>query len=217
MKKIITILLGSLLFISAANAAGMIGIKGGIGTLEGERTQDASHGTATKASGSIDNEYASIFVEVEANSMISLGLEYVPIEAKIDTEDTTNADSMATVKDFKTVYALVSFGSSPVYGKIGYSHADLSVKSNYDATTINSASDTLEGPMLGIGVQFDNVLPFLDVVRIEGNYHQFDELSITTTNLVDDNSTSGYGSGQTTEKKGEADLMTLSISLAKSF
>ena len=216
MKKIITILFGSLLFISAANAAGMIGIKGGIGTLEGERTQDASHGTATKASGSIDNEYASLFLEVEAGSMISLGLEYVLLEAKIDTEDTTNTDSMATVKDFKTIYALVPFGSTPVYGKIGYSHADLSVKTNYDATTINSASDTLEGPMLGIGVQFDNVLPFLDVVRIEGNYHKFDELKITTTNLVT-NADGSYGGGQTTEKKGEAELMTLSISLAKSF
>ena len=74
---------------------------------------------------------------------------------------------------------------------------------------INSASDSLEGPMLGIGVQFDNVLPFLDVVRIEGNYHQFDELKITTTNTT--------GTAQTTAKKGEADLMTLSISLAKTF
>ena len=216
MKKIITILFGSLLFISAANAAGMIGIKGGVGTLEGERTQDASHGTTSKASGSIDSEYAAIFAEVEAGSMISLGLEYVPLEAKIDTADATTADSMATVKDFKTIYALVSFGSTPVYGKIGYSHADLSVKSNYDATTINSASDTLEGPMLGIGVQFDNVLPYLDVVRIEGNYHQFDELKITTTNLVH-NADGSYGGGQTTEKKGDADLMTLSISLAKTF
>ena len=209
MKKIITILITSLFFTISANAGGMIGIKAGAGSLSGERTEDASHGVASKASGSIDSEYAAIFAEVEAGSMISLGLEYVPLEAKIDTAATTTADSMATVKDFKTIYALVSFGSTPVYGKIGYSHADLSVKANYDSVVVNSASDTLEGPMLGIGVQFDNVLPFLDVVRIEGNYHQFDELNITTTNT--------NGTAQTTAKKGEADLMTLSISLAKSF
>jgi len=208
MKKIITILLGSLMFFSAANAGGMIGIKAGAGSLSGERTEDASHGVASKASGSVDSEYAAIFGEVEAG-MISLGLEIVPLEAKIDTKDTTTTDSTATIENFKTVYALVPLGSTPVYAKVGYSHADISVKANYTTVTVNSASDTLEGPMLGIGVQFDSPLPFLDVLRLEGNYHKFDELKITTTNTT--------GTAQTTAKKGEAELMTLSLSLAKSF
>ena len=209
MKKILSILITSLFFTISANAAGMVGIKAGIGTLEGERTEDASHGTATNASGSVDSEYASIFAEVEAGSMVSLGLEFVPLEAKIDTKASTTTDSTATIKSFKTLYALVPVGSNGIYGKVGYSHADLSVKANYDTVTVNSSSDTLEGPMVGIGIQFDNPLPVLDILRIEGNYHKFDELKITTTNT--------NGTGQTTAKKGEADLMTLSISLAKSF
>ena len=208
MKKIVTILLTSLFLMSAANAGGMIGIKAGVGSLSGERTEDPSHGVATNSSGSIDSEYAAIFAEVEAGSMVSLGLEIVPLEAKIDTKASTTTDSTATIENFKTLYALVPVGSN-FYGKVGYSHADLSVKANYDTVTVNSSSDTLEGPMVGIGVQFDNPLPLLDILRIEGNYHKFDELKITTTNTT--------GTAQTTAKKGEADLMTLSISLAKSF
>ena len=209
MKKILSILITSLFFTISANAGGMIGIKAGAGSLSGERTEDASHGVSTNASGSIDSEYAAIFAEVEAGSMVSLGLEIVPLEAKIDTKATTTTDSTVTVENFKTLYALVPVGSNGIYGKVGYSHADLSVKANYDSVVVNSSSDTLEGPMLGIGVQFDNPLPFLDILRIEGNYHKFDELKITTTNT--------NGTAQTTAKKGEADLMTLSISLAKSF
>ena len=208
MKKIVTILLTSLFLMSAANAGGMIGIKAGVGSLSGERTEDASHGVANNEA-TVDSEYAAIFAEVEAGSMVSLGLEIVPLEAKIDTKASTTTDSTATIENFKTLYALVPVGSNGIYGKVGYSHADLSVKANYDTVTVNSSSDTLEGPMVGIGVQFDNPLPLLDILRIEGNYHKFDELKITTTNT--------NGTGQTTAKKGEADLMTLSISLAKSF
>ena len=209
MKKILSILITSLFFTISANAGGMIGIKAGAGSLSGERTEDASHGVSTNASGSIDSEYAAIFAEVEAGSLVSIGLEIVPLEAKIDTKATTTTDSTVTVENFKTLYALVPVGSNGIYGKVGYSHADLSVKANYDSVVVNSSSDTLEGPMVGIGVQFDNPLPFLDIIRVEGNYHKFDELKITTTNTT--------GTAQTTAKKGEADLMTLSISLAKSF
>ena len=63
--------------------------------------------------------------------------------------------------------------------------------------------------MIGIGAQFDSPIPFLDVVRIEGTYYEFDELEITTTNT--------NGTADTNTKKGEAELMTLSLSLAKSF
>jgi hypothetical protein len=185
----------------------MIGIKAGLGTLDGTKTVDPSHGVATNTTGSVDSEYGAIFAEFSLNDRFSFGLEVVPMSGIIDTKATTAADSQVTVEDLITAYALVPFGDTPAYGKIGYSKADLSVVANYTQTTVNSASDSLEGPMIGIGAQFDSPIPFLDVMRLEVTHHRFDEIKITTTDTNE--------AAQT--KKGDAELTTLSLSIAKSF
>ena len=209
MKKILSILLATSFIASSALAGGMIGVKVGTGTVDGKKTVDPSHGVATNTSGSKDSEYAAIFLEANVTDAVSIGLELVPMEGIVDSSAAARSDTQVTVSDLKTLYALVPFGDTPLYGKIGYSHADLSVVANYVQTTIGSASDSLEGPMVGIGAQFDSPIPFLDVLRIEGTYHAFDELSITTTNT--------NGTADTHTKKGDAELMTLSLSIAKSF
>ena len=206
MKKIISILLASSLLAFSANAEGMIGVKLGVGTLDGERTSDASHGTAN-ASGSVDHEYGAIFIETSFNDVVSVGLEWVPLEGQISTLDTTASDTTAFVSDLKTLYALFPLGDSGVYGKVGYAHVDLAVDSNYDQNTVNSHDDSAQGPMIGIGAQLDSPIPFIDVVRIEGNYTRFQEISITTTDTNHDS----------IKRSSEADLMTLSLSVAKSF
>jgi hypothetical protein len=209
MKKILSILIASSFLAFSANAGGMIGVKVGTGTVDGKKTVDPSHGVATNTSGSKDSEYAAIFLEADVSDMVSLGIELVPMEGIVDSNAAARSDTQVTVSDLVTVYALVPFGDTPLYGKIGYGHADLSVVANYATTTVGSHTDALEGPMIGIGAQFDSPIPFLDVIRVEGNYYEFDELSITTTNT--------NGTADTNTKKGEAELMTLSLSLAKSF
>ena len=209
MKKIISILIASLFLSFSAYAGGMIGVKIGQGELDGKRTVDPSHGIATKANGSVSSEYAAIFAEFSFSDMFSVGVEYVPMDAVIDTKSATTTDTHATISDFTTVYALIPFGSDQVYGKIGYAHADLGVKANYDTVTVGSHSGSLEGVMLGLGVNIASSLPFADVVRLEGNFVDFDEVSITTTNT--------NGTADTHTKKGEAELMTISLSIAKSF
>ena len=209
MKKILSILLASSFLAFSANAAGMIGVKVGTGTVDGTKTVDPSHGVATNTSSSKDSEYAAVFLEAGVSDMVSLGIELVPMQGIIDSPAAARSDTQVTVSDLITFYALVPFGDSPIYGKIGYGHADLSVVANYVTTTVGSHSESLQGPMIGIGAQFDVPVPFLDVVRIEGNYYEFDELSITTTNTT--------GTADTHTKKGEAELMTVSLSLAKSF
>ena len=206
MKKIISILLASFLLAFSANAEGMIGIKLGGGSLDGERTQDASHGTAN-ASASVDHEYAAIFLENAVNDVVSIGLELVPLEGQISTKDTTASDTTVFVSNLKTIYGLFPIGDSPVYAKVGYSHADLDVDSNYDQNTVNSFDDAAMGPMIGIGAQFDSPIPYLDVLRVEGTYTRFNELSITTTDT-------GHAA---ITRKGEAELTTLSVSIARSF
>jgi len=207
MKKIISILLASSFLAFSANAAGMIGVKLGTGTLDGKRTSDPSHGTATNSSGSVDHEYAAIFLEGAVNDAVSIGFELVPLEGQISTKDDTASDTTAYVSNLKTLYALFPIGSSPMYAKIGYSHADLEVDTNYTQNTVNSHDDAAHGGMIGIGAQFDSPIPYLDVVRLEGSYTKFQELSITTTDTNHSSIT----------RKGEADLMTLSLSIAHSF
>ena len=209
MKKILSIIFSSIFLMSSAQAGGMIGVKAGFGELEGDRTQDAKFGTA---SGSVDHEYGAIFAEVETGAGFSVGLEYIPIEATIDTKATTAADSHANISDHKTLYVLVPFGN--LYGKIGYSHADVSVTANYNdagasSTVVNSHSDAIEGPMIGIGAQFDSPIPFLDVLRLETTYTDYDEMSITTTNT--------NGTADEDTKRGEATQLTFTIAIAKSF
>tara|TARA_Y100000389_G_scaffold133739_1_gene131242 strand:- start:235 stop:855 length:621 start_codon:yes stop_codon:yes gene_type:complete len=206
MKKIVTILFTSLFLMSTAYAGGMIGVKAGMGDLEGTRTSSVDHGAK---SGSVDSEYAAIFGEVNLSDNVSLGLELVPMEGIIDTPASTGTDSQVTVQDLKTLYVLASketsFGS--VYGKLGYAHADISVKSNY-GHTITNASDALEGPMAGIGLQLEIPTPIFNTVRLEATHTIFDDVKITSADVDGVNSE---------DRTGEADLTTFSISLARAF
>ena len=207
MKKIVTILMTSLFLMSAANAGGMIGIKAGVGSLEGTRTSNTE--LSGSKSDSVDSEYGAIFAEVNLADNIAVGIELVPLEAVIDTKATTTTDSQVTVEDLMTLYVLASkdtsFGS--VYGKIGYSSADLTAVSNYGLALTN-ASDKAEGPMIGIGAQFEVPTPIINTIRLEATHTMFDELKISST---DDDS------GGTENRTGEADLTTFSITLARSF
>ncbi len=193
---------------TSAYAGGMIGIKAGQGDLEGSRTSSFD-GSGGVTEASRDSEYAAIFAELElGDGPLSFGLEVVPMEAKIDADPGTSTDATAFIENLKTLYLLGSVDTNfgAVYAKIGYSHADAEVKTSYTNTTLTDASDALEGPMVGVGFQFESPLPIIDVIRLEGTYTEFDDLKVTST------------SGDSTHKRtGEAKLLTYSISLAHSF
>ena len=206
MKKILSIIFSSIFLITtAANAGGMIGVKAGVGELDGERTEDGKFGTAT---GSVSSEYAAIFAEFEVSDMFSVGAELIPMDAIIDTKAGTAADSHAKISDHKTIYVLASFGDM-FYAKAGYSHADATVIANYVNTNVTDAPDSISGPMIGLGAQIESPIPFLDVLRVEATYTDYGSMSITTTNL--------NGTTDTDTKKGSATQTTLTIGLAKSF
>ena len=85
MKKVISVLFGaSLLFATSAQAAGMAGIKLGIGELDAQNDAYTAGSTSVAAqSGSADNPYGALFAELEIPTVegLSLGLEYVPTHA----------------------------------------------------------------------------------------------------------------------------------------
>ena len=207
MKKLISIVFTSLFFMSTAYAGGMIGVKVGNGELEGTRTSTGEGGATT---GAVNSEFGAIFAEANlADTPVSLGIELVPMEGIIDTKSSTGTDSQVTVSDLITVYVLAAkemdFGS--IYGKLGYATVDLNPKANY-GQTLSDFSDSADGPMIGIGAQFDVPTPIINTVRLEATYTEFGDLKISSKD---------EDGGATESRTGEADLTTISISLARSF
>jgi len=211
MKKI-TILILSVLFTltTSAFAGGMIGVKYGKGDLDGNaKSYVAGSNTYAAQSGSKDSDFGAIFAEVNIKeSPISVGIEYVPLDADISL-DGHQANVSANVSDYTTLYALAMHDLTKfsVYAKLGYSQADIGKATVNDTqTTYVSQSGELEGMMYGVGIQSQE-LPFGLVARAEYTLTEFDDISVTTTS-----------NGATAVKKtANGELTTLTFSLAKSF
>jgi len=219
MKKILSILFGaSLLLATSAQAEGMIGIKYGNGDLDATKNAYTAGDTSYAAgSKSKDHEYGAIFAEFAIPTIdgLSVGVEVIPFTATIMLENPKEAATGAELSDHRTFYAQYMYGmaSGGVYLKAGYAMADIgaitqtsnpSVES--PITTINSQSNSLEGPMVGIGYQS---MEFGDgfVARAEATFTDYDDISVTTTS-----------NGSTSVKKtATAELTTFSVSIAKSF
>ena len=128
-----------------------------------------------------DSEYGAIFAEFSIPSVdgLSIGLEYVPFEAKIRL-DRKESGTGATVDQYKTLYVqyMAAAGSGSVYGKIGYSEVD-AVTNEKLATGGSYGNATLEGYVIGLGYNRD--LDSGAFVRVEANYMDFDGVTLTNT------------------------------------
>ena len=210
MNKITTLLITAMFTLAtSAFAGGMVGVKYGNGDLEGNAKSYVS-GTTTYAAqnGSKDNQFGAIFAEFNVKeSPVSIGLEYVPFDADISLDGDASGAS-ANVGDYTTLYALAmkEINDVSLYAKLGYSMADIgTVKANDGQTTINSNSDSLEGIMMGLGIQSKSVNGI--VARAEYTYTEFDEIQVTTTS----------NGSASVSKKADGELTTLTVSIAKSF
>ena len=155
-------------------------------------------------SGDADFPFASIFVEYVKTTSKDLdlifGLDYVPFKAEIDSKSfadnsfearggTVGAlaatsgirNAKLELKDYATLYLQPTYkigGGTAVFGKVGYIHGDVKISGSNTATssTIN-ATDTLNGYVVGLGVQHNinkNVF-----VRLEGNFTAHDDVTAT--------------------------------------
>ena len=219
MKKILSILFGaSLLLATSAQAEGVFGIKYGTGELDAtKKAYTAGDTTYASQSKAKDHEYGAIFAELNIPNVdgLSIGVEVIPFTATIMLENPKEAQTGAELSDHRTFYGqyMYSMGSGGVYVKAGYAMADIgditqTSNPSVDSakTTVNSQSNSLEGPMIGIGYQSTE---FGDgfVARAEATFTDYDDISVTTTS-----------NGSTSVKKSaSAELTTFSVSLAKAF
>jgi opacity protein-like surface antigen len=162
---------------------------------------------------------------------VAFGLDYIPFSAEIedgsradtggDLTGTNGTDAGANkvanasvagtktatldLKNHKTIYIQPTYNLGnglALFGKVGYSHADLEINSRNTATGSSlNKKDDLEGYLVGLGVQknIDKTM----FVRFEANYTDYS--SVTYTN------TSG------TQFTADPELWAAKISIGKSF
>ena len=216
MKKIISILFVSIFTATSAFSAGMVGIKLGYGELEATKnaiTNTPAALTEAAQTKDIDHEYGAIFAEVNlGDSPVSLGLEYIPISGTLSVSNKDHTDASLEISDHTTLYALAAkemSSGAAVYGKIGYSMADIgNVKQSNGTTTINSFDSNLDGPMVGVGVQSAEFSNLALVARLEATYTEYDDVSVKTTD------TDGLVE---TKTASDINLTTFTVSLGKKF
>ena len=172
-----------------------VGLSGSYGSFEasGSETKD---GITKNREGDAEFPFASIFVEYNKTMSkewdVAFGLDYIPFSAEIDsrsdtqTNDTTSGSRSATLdlKNHFTAYIQPSYNLGnglAVFGKIGYSHADLEIStSNLSNSGTLNKKDDLEGYLAGIGIQknIDKTM----FVRFEANYTDYDTVTYTNSN-----------------------------------
>ena len=196
-----------------------IGISGAYGSFEasGSQTKDS---VKKNASGDAEFPFASIFAEYNKTMSkewdVAFGLDYIPFSAEIDDRSQTNSDLTTTtitgtrkatldLKNHITVYIQPSYNLGngfAVFGKAGFSHADLKISSTGLSSdgTLNK-DDKLQGYLAGIGIQknIDKTM----FVRFEGNYTDYDAVS--------------YTNSEGTKFTADPELWTAKISIGKSF
>ena len=193
-----------------------IGLSGSYGGFEasGSETKD---GIKKNREGDAEFPFASIFVEYNKTMSkewdVAFGLDYIPFSAEIDsrseteTNDSTTGTRSATLdlKNHFTAYIQPSYNLGnglAVFGKIGYSHADLEIStSNLSNSGTLNKKDDLEGYLAGIGIQknIDKTM----FVRFEANYTDYDTVTYTNSNG--------------TLIAADPELWTAKISIGKSF
>ena len=197
-----------------------IGLSGAYGNFEasGSQTKD---GIKKNQSGDAEFPFASIFVEYNKTMSkewdVAFGLDYIPFSTEIDDRSDSDTDialnqnvtgtrkATLDLKNHFTAYIQPSYNLGnglALFGKVGYSHADLEIKSTplSNQGTLNKKDD-LEGYLVGLGVQknIDKTM----FVRFEANYTDYDTVTYTNS------------SG--TRFTADPELWTAKISIGKSF
>jgi opacity protein-like surface antigen len=208
-------------FSTAALSQISVGISAAYGNFDGEATETNVTAKAAK-SGDADFPFASIFAEysttLDKSWKLAIGLDYIPLETEVEsmTRNSTSKNAGTSVgdgnttakmelKNHATLYIQPSYmidQTLSVFGKVGYSHADLNINATNAATGSSlNKKDTLEGYLVGVGIQ--NNISKTAFVRLEANYTDYDTVNYT-------NSTG-------TKFTGDGKLMAAKVSIGTSF
>ena len=165
MKKLIIAISSAMLLATSAFSMDLrpsVGISGSMavyaatGTEKNYNEAGTSVDTTTDEHGAFVAEYASIFVEAALNDVISIGVDYVPMDFQtpqnISQEDQANQKKvLARFEDLTTVYAKLNIPLGGTYLKVGYSQVDVTPKTNGGGNGNTYTSDSTDGLTVGLG------------------------------------------------------------------
>jgi opacity protein-like surface antigen len=208
-------------FSTAALSQISVGISAAYGNFDGEARETNVTAKAAK-SGDADFPFASIFAEysttLDKSWKLAIGLDYIPLETEIEsmtrsctsqnagtTSGSGNTTAKMELKNHATLYIQPSYmidQTLSVFGKVGYSHADLDINATNAATGSSlKKKDTLQGYLVGVGIQ--NNISKNAFVRLEANYTAYDDVTYTNTTG--------------TKFTGDGTLMAAKVSIGTSF
>jgi len=221
MKKILTILFLTL-FTGASYAEMSFGISGALTRIEADGSEVEGGETNTK-SVSNDAIIPSLFVEMGVTDRITVGLDYIPIDADVSdkthsrtetetsvTGTTTTTSTSRTQKadaelaDHFALYADIDLNDD-IYFKLGAVQVDLNTTESL-GTGSKYGNETVNGTMVGFGFRRDTSVG--KYMKVEFVYTDYDDVSITS---------SVARTGVTTNNKVTADLDTTAIKLSYAF
>ena len=197
MKKLI-IAISSLIVLGMSSAMSMdlrpsIGISANMAAYAASGTENNYNeaGTAvdtiTQEDGAFKEEFGSIFVELQFNDVISLGLDYVPTSIVTPTNTANknegNENSVsAEFEDLTTAYLKLNIPLGGLYAKVGYSQVDVvSIETNANSY----GNDDTRGYVVGLG--YNHELAEGVSIRAEVSATEFDDVKANNgqTNLTE--------------------------------
>ena len=215
--------------IASADVSGLaIGISFSNNELDTLVTDDIdSNGTINTTKALTDTAQAgSIFAEFTGVSAggglaVTLGVDYIPVDADLDKRSTTQASikdktadgtatsgtntGKASIEDHLTFYIqpgiVLGDGNTMLYGTLGYSRADITATWESVSSTNTTKVQTLDGSKVGVGVKhvFGNGL----LLKLDYSETDYDKVSYKTTN--------------STTVSGDIDNQVIALSIGKSF
>jgi hypothetical protein len=221
MKKILTILFLTL-FTGASYAEVNFGVSGAFTRIDTSGSE-VEGGETTNKSLTHDVFVPSLFVEMGITDRITVGLDYIPIDADVsdkthkrtDTETsvtgtaTTTSTSRTQTADAElenhySIYADVMVNDD-VFVKVGAVQVDLNTMESLGTGSVY-ANETIDGYLLGVGFKSD--AGFGKFMKVELIHTDYDEVSI---------SSSVARTGVTTNNKITADLDTTALKVSFAF
>ena len=163
-----------------------IGISGNIagyaatGTEENFNNAGSAVDTTTDEHGAFVAEYGSIFLEAALNDVISVGVDYVPMDFEtpenVSQEDQTNTRTVsARFDDLTTLYAKLNVPLGGTYLKVGYSQVDITPKTNGGSGNTYGSAST-DGLTVGLG--YNHEVSNGVSVRLEVSASEFGDVKV---------------------------------------
>ena len=201
-KTIIALIASMMLFSSAANSVEFkVGLSGNASgyyanakeTIKGTGAHRTSNAEAVALF-----HYASGFVEVGSEELmgLSIGLSYAPEVASLPTEtrliqncadhngasctsyssgDTGTQKIDGKIVDQVVLYATLPVGSTGAYGKLGFLRATLETN---ELLATGSKYEDVDLEAIVVGAGYEGSIGSNAFWRIEGTYHQFDDVRV---------------------------------------